>query len=56
MVANGRWDMRRERNSLGAAASHRREDQHPSVFHSYGGPLLVAGMLMVVWAIGVHMI
>ena len=56
MVVDDRWDVRRERHLLGAAVSQRRKDhKQPNVFHSYWGPLFVVVMLMLVWAIGVHM-
>jgi hypothetical protein len=48
--------MRRELKLLGAAASHNRRDKESNIFHSYRGPLFVVVMLMVVWAIGVHVI
>ena len=56
MVVDDRWDMRRERHLLGAAASHKRKAQQSNVFHSYRGPLFVVGILMAVWEISVHLI
>ena len=50
-------DMRREQHLLGAAVSQTRiNNKPPDVFHSYRGPLFVFGMLMVMWAISIHVI